>query len=75
MLNQLAEKKKKTDELLKNILPEHVAFILKQFTRVEVGLHEQVCVMFYRFYQLHCRLLLYGYPGAGAGTQYLFYRD
>jgi len=46
---ELAEKKKKTDELLKNILPEHVAFELKQFTRIEVGLHEQVCVMFADF--------------------------
>jgi adenylate cyclase len=46
---ELAEEKKKTDSLLRNILPEHVALELKKSGRVEAMLHEQVCVMFTDF--------------------------
>jgi adenylate cyclase len=46
---ELAAEKEKTDELLKNILPDHVALELKQSGQVKAMLHEQVCVMFTDF--------------------------
>ncbi len=45
----LAEEKRKTDELLRNILPDHIADELKQNGVVQASLHPAVCVLFCDF--------------------------
>ncbi|NJK92460.1 MAG: GAF domain-containing protein [Blastochloris sp.] len=45
----LGEEKRKTDDLLRNILPDHVVEDLKQFGSAPASLHPQVCVLFADF--------------------------
>ncbi|MDX6765854.1 MAG: adenylate/guanylate cyclase domain-containing protein [Candidatus Methylacidiphilales bacterium] len=46
---ELAEEKRKSDELLRNILPEHVAEELKLHGRVNPVLHDEIGVLFSDF--------------------------
>lgn len=46
---ELAVEKRKSDELLRNILPDHIADELRQHGSVKAALHLKVCVLFCDF--------------------------
>lgn len=46
---ELAVEKRKSDELLRNILPDHIADELRQYGSVRATLHLKVCVLFCDF--------------------------